>query len=113
EVTDIRSQLRAEFFVSCLDQPVESHVRIASLANDYCQRLAEQGRDVVLLIDSITRLARAANKTITGKGPIATGGLHVRALEFPKSLFASARALAEGGSLTTIATTLVETESSM
>ena len=112
EVTEIRAEIDAEMFASNLDQPVENHLRIARLAIDRCKRLAEQGRDAVLVVDSLTRLTRASNKTIIG-GPIATGGLNVKALEFPKMLFGAARALAEGGSLTTIATALIGTNSQM
>ena len=112
EVTEFQTDVPAEFFASNLDQPFASHIRMANLAIDRCKRLAETGRDVVLVVDSLTRLARAFNKTIAD-GPIAQGGLRIRALEFPKATFGAARAFREGGSLTVIATALVGTSSHM
>ena len=112
EVTEFRDGISAEYFTSNLDQPFANHVRMANLAIGRCKRLAEAGRDVVLVIDSLTRLARAYNKTISN-GPIAQSGLRIRALEFPKSIFGAARAFDEGGSLTVIATALVGTNSQM
>jgi transcription termination factor Rho len=88
-------------------------VRLSRLAVDRCKRLAERGRDVFLLIDSLTRMARAFNKWVGGAGRTMSGGLDIRALDVPKKLFASARAFEEGGSLTIAATALIETGSRM
>lgn len=112
EVTDFKRSVPAEIWASSNDEQVESHVRIADLAIERARRLVESGRDVVLLLDSLTRLARAHN-TMRNSGRTGTGGLDVRALEKPRQLFASARRTEEAGSLTIIASILVETGSRM
>jgi transcription termination factor Rho len=113
EVTEFRRHVRGEVLASSLDRDVEGHVRLSRLAVDRCKRLAERGRDVFLLIDSLTRMARAFNKWVGGAGRTMSGGLDIRALDVPKKLFASARAFEEGGSLTIAATALIETGSRM
>jgi transcription termination factor Rho len=113
EVTEFRRHTRGEVLASSLDRDVEGHVRLSRLVVDRCKRLAERGHDVFLLIDSLTRMARAFNKWVGGAGRTMSGGLDIRALDMPKKLFASARAFEEGGSLTIVATALVETGSRM
>jgi transcription termination factor Rho len=113
EVTDMRRHIQGEVFASSLDQDVESHVRLSRLVIERCKRLVERGYDVLLLIDSLTRMARAFNKRIGNRGRTMTGGLDINALDTPKKLFAAARAFDEGGSLTTLATVLIETGSRM
>jgi transcription termination factor Rho len=112
EVTDFRRSVPAEIWASSNDENVDSHVRIADMAIERAKRLVEVGRDVVLFIDSITRLARAHN-TLKNSGRTGSGGLDVRALEKPRQLFAAARNVEEGGSLTIVASVLVETGSRM
>ena len=112
EVTDFKRSVPAEVWASSNDDPVENHLRVSDLCNERAKRLLEAGKDVVLLIDSLTRLARAHN-TAKNSGRTGTGGLDVRALERPRQLFASARNTEEGGSLTIIASILVETGSRM
>ncbi len=113
EVTEFRRRVRGEVLASSLDREVEGHVRLSRLVVDRCKRLAERGQDVFLLIDSLTRMARAFNKWIGGAGRTMSGGLDIRALDMPKKLFASARAFEEGGSLTIVATALIDTGSRM
>jgi transcription termination factor Rho len=114
EVTDIRRNiLNGQVIASSLDMDVDSHVRLSQLVIDRCKRLAEMGKDVFLLMDSITRLARAFNKWVGSNGPTMTGGVNIKAMDIPKKLFASARAFAEGGSLTIVGTALVDTGSRM
>jgi transcription termination factor Rho len=113
EVTEFRRRTRGEVLASSLDRDVEGHVRLSRLVVDRCKRLAERGQDVFLLIDSLTRMARAFNKWVGGAGRTMSGGLDIRALDMPKKLFASARAFEEGGSLTIVATALIETGSRM
>jgi transcription termination factor Rho len=117
EVTDMRrSIVNGEVIASSLDMDVESHVRLSQLAIDRAKRLAESGQDVFLMLDSITRLARAFNKWVgkSGRGgATGTGGLDIRAMDIPKKLFATARAFQEGGSLTIVGTCLVDTNSRM
>ena len=115
EVTDFQRAVNAEVIASSLDREVESHVRLAQLVVERCRRLAEQGKDVFLLMDSITRLARAFNKyvTSTGQGRTMTGGVDIKAMDIPKKLFATARAFEEGGSLTIVGTALIGTGSRM
>jgi transcription termination factor Rho len=113
EVTEMRRQLSGEVLASSLDRSVTSHVRLSRLTVERCKRLAETGTDVVLLIDSLTRMARAFNKWVGDSGRTMTGGVDVKALDIPKHLFASARAFEEGGSLTIVATALVDTGSRM
>ena len=112
EVTDFKRSVPAEVWASSNDDPVENHIRIADLCIERAKRLVEAGKDVVLLIDSLTRLARAHN-TAKNSGRTGTGGLDVRALEKPRQLFAAARNTEDGGSLTIVASILVETGSRM
>jgi len=112
EVTDFRRSVPAEIWASSNDEQIDNHIRIADLCIERAKRLVEVGRDVVLFLDSITRLARAHN-TQRDSGRTGSGGLDVRALEKPRQLFASARNTEEGGSLTIIASVLVETGSRM
>ncbi len=113
EVTDMRRNVKGEVVASSLDEDVESHVRISQLMIDRCRRLAEMGQDVFLLLDSITRLARAFNKWVGNTGKTMSGGVDIKAMDIPKKLFATARAFEEGGSLTIMGTTLVDTGSRM
>ena len=113
EVTDMRRSIPGEVLASSLDRDVESHVRLSQLVVERCKRLVERGQDVVLLIDSLTRMSRAFNKWVGNNGRTMTGGLDIRALDIPKKLFATARAFEEGGSLTILATALVQTGSRM
>jgi transcription termination factor Rho len=113
EVTDFKRSVKgAEVWASSNDEQVQSHIRIADMAIDRARRLVECGRDVVILLDSLTRLARAHN-TQRNSGRTGSGGLDVRALEKPRQIFASARNTEEAGSLTIIASILVETGSRM
>ncbi len=112
EVTDMRRSVKGDVIASSLDRDVESHVRLAQLVLERAKRLAEMGKDVFLLLDSITRMARAFNKVTRGDRT-ATGGLDIRALDIPKKLFATARLFEEGGSLTIVATALIDTGSRM
>ncbi|HTZ21948.1 MAG TPA: transcription termination factor Rho [Opitutaceae bacterium] len=112
EVTDFRRNVPAEVWASSNDEQVENHIRIAELCIERAKRLVETGRDVVLFLDSLTRLARAHN-TMRNSGRTGSGGLDVRALEKPRQLFASARNTEDGGSLTIVASILVETGSRM
>ncbi len=113
EVTDMRRNVTGEVVASSLDQDVESHVRLSQLVIERCKRLAEMGKDVFLLLDSITRLARAFNKWIGNSGRTMTGGIDVKAMDIPKKLFATARAFEEGGSVTVVGTALIDTGSRM
>lgn len=113
EVTDIKRTVPAEVFASSNDEPIKSHVEIAEIAIERAKRLAETGKDVVVLLDSLTRLARAHNASKGGGGRTMTGGMDIRALEKPRQLFAAARNTEEAGSLTIIASALVETGSRM
>ena len=113
EVTDFRRAVDAEVVASSLDREIESHVRLSQLVVERCRRLAEMGKDVFLLLDSITRLARAFNKHIGNSGKTMTGGVDIKAMDVPKKLFATARAFEGGGSLTIVGTALVETGSRM
>jgi transcription termination factor Rho len=112
EVTDFRRSVPAEIWASSNDEQIESHIRVADQCIERAKRLVEVGRDVVIFVDSITRLARAHN-TLRNSGRTGSGGLDVRALEKPRQLFASARKTEEAGSLTIIASVLVETGSRM
>jgi len=113
EVTDMRRNVDGEVIASSLDQDVESHVRLSQLIVDRCRRLAEMGQDVFLLMDSITRMARAFNKWVGNTGRTMSGGVDIKALDIPKKLFATARGFEEGGSLTIVATALIDTGSRM
>jgi transcription termination factor Rho len=113
EVTDMVRNVKGEVVASSLDQDVESHVRLSQLIVDRCRRLAELGQDVFLLMDSITRLARAFNKWVGNTGRTMSGGVDIKAMDIPKKLFATARAFEEGGSLTVVGTALIDTGSRM
>ncbi len=113
EVTDMRRNVNGEVVASSLDEDVESHVRISQLIVERCKRLAEMGREVFLLMDSITRLARAFNKWVGNTGRTMSGGVDIKAMDIPKKLFATARAFEEGGSLTIVGTALIDTGSRM
>lgn len=113
EVTDFMRTTKGRVFASSNDKSTKSHTRISELALGYVKRRAEMGKDAVLLIDSITRLGRAYNAAQSGGGRTMSGGLDIRALDIPKKIFGSARKIENGGSLTIIATCLVETNSRM
>ena len=112
EVTDLRRSVSAEVVASTFDAPQENHVRVADMVYERAQRLVEQGKNVVVLMDSLTRLARACNALAPG-GRAMSGGLAPGVLQRPKRFFGAARNIEEGGSLTIIATVLVETGSRM
>ncbi len=113
EVTDFKRSVDAEIYASSNDEEITSHIRVAELAIERAKRLVEAGKDVVFLLDSITRLSRAYNSASGKGGRTMTGGLDIRALEKPRQLFSAARNCEEGGSLTIIATALIETGSKM
>ncbi|MEJ2263880.1 MAG: transcription termination factor Rho [Anaerolineales bacterium] len=113
EVTDMDRSVDAEVISSTFDEPVSSHVRVAEMALERAKRLVEVGRDVVILMDSITRLARAYNLVVTPSGRTLSGGIDPSALYPPKRFFGAARNIEEGGSLTIIATCLIDTGSRM
>ncbi|WP_309381557.1 transcription termination factor Rho [Cerasicoccus frondis] len=114
EVTDFKRDLPwAEIYASSNDENIENHIRVAEIAIERAKRQVEVGQDVILLLDSITRLSRAHNSAKGGGGRTMTGGLDIRALEKPRQLFSSARNTEEGGSLTIIASALIETGSRM
>ena len=113
EVTDMDRSVEAEVIASTFDEPVTSHVRVAEMALERAKRLVEGGRDVVILLDSLTRLARAYNLVVNPSGRTLSGGLDPAALYPPKKIFGAARNLEEGGSLTILATCLVDTGSRM
>ena len=113
EVTDISRSIEGEVIASTFDRPADEHIRVASLAIEKAKRLAEAKRDVVILLDSITRLARASNLTVPPSGRTLSGGLDPSGLYFPKRFFGAARNFEEGGSLTIIGTALTDTGSRM
>lgn len=113
EVTDIRRSVKGDVIASTFDQAPENHQKVAEMVLERAQRLVEQKKDVVILLDSITRLARAYNLTVTPTGRTLSGGLDPDALIKPKKFFGAARNIEEGGSLTILATALVETGSRM
>jgi len=113
EVTDMQRNIKGEVVASSLDMDVESHVRLSQIIIERAKRLAEMGQDVFLLLDSITRLARAFNKWVGNTGRTMSGGVDIKAMDIPKKLFATARAFEEGGSLTIVGTALVDTGSRM
>ncbi|MCE5276951.1 MAG: transcription termination factor Rho, partial [Planctomycetaceae bacterium] len=114
EVTDFkRNCLKAEVVASNNDQDVASHIRVAEFSIERAKRMAEFGQDVVVLLDSLTRLGRAYNRGIEGSGRTMSGGVDIRALEIPKRQFGAARRIENGGSLTIMATALIETGSRM
>ena len=113
EVTDMERNVRAEVISSTFDEPATRHVQVADMVIDKARRLVEHRRDVVILLDSITRLARAHNTVAPHSGKILSGGVDSNALHKPKRFFGAARNLEEGGSLTIIGTALIETGSRM
>ncbi len=113
EVTEMQRSVRAEVVASTFDEPATRHVQVAEMVIEKAKRLVEHKRDVVILLDSITRLARAYNTVIPSSGKVLTGGVDANALQKPKRFFGAARNVEEGGSLTIIATALVETGSRM
>jgi transcription termination factor Rho len=113
EVTDFERQVKGEVISSTFDQPAESHVHAAEMVIEKARRMVEAGRDVVILLDSITRLARAYNTLMPSSGKILSGGVEASALQKPKRFFGSARNIEGGGSLTIIGTALIETGSRM
>jgi transcription termination factor Rho len=113
EVTDMERTVQGEVISSTFDEPATRHVQVAEMVMDKAKRLVESGTDVVLLLDSITRLARAYNAVIPASGRVLSGGLDANALQKPKRFFGAARKVEEGGSLTIMATALVDTGSRM
>jgi transcription termination factor Rho len=113
EVTDMERSVKAEVVSSTFDEPAQRHIQVAEMVLDKAKRLVEHKRDVVILLDSITRLARAYNTVVPASGKILSGGLDANALQRPKRFFGAARNIEEGGSLTIIATALIETGSRM
>jgi transcription termination factor Rho len=113
EVTDMQRSVKGEVIASTFDEPAERHVQVAEIVLEKAKRLVEHKRDVVILLDSITRLARAYNTVVPHSGKILSGGVDANALHKPKRFFGAARAVEEGGSLTVIATALVDTGSRM
>mgnify|MGYP001613018593 FL=1 len=113
EVTDMQRSVKGEVISSTFDEPAERHVQVAEIVLEKSKRLVESGKDVVILLDSITRLARAYNTVVPHSGKILSGGVDSNALHKPKRFFGAARAVEEGGSLTIIATSLIDTGSRM
>ncbi|MGZ6070357.1 MAG: transcription termination factor Rho [Myxococcaceae bacterium] len=113
EVTDMRRSIKAEVLASSADRPSGDHLKLAELALERARRMVEAGKDVIILLDSITRLARAFNKEVDSSGRTLTGGVDSRALERPKRIFGAARATEEAGSLTIVGTALIDTGSRM
>ncbi len=113
EVTEMRRMVRGEVVSSTFDEPASRHVQVAEMVIEKAKRLAEHKKDVVILLDSITRLARAYNTVIPSSGKVLTGGVDAHALHRPKRFFGAARNIEEGGSITILATALVETGSKM
>ena len=113
EVTDMKRSVRGEVISSTFDEPADRHVQVANMVLEKAKRLTEHGHDVVILLDSITRLARAHNSVVPHSGKILSGGVDSNALHKPKRFFGAARNIEEGGSLTVVATALIETGSRM
>jgi len=113
EVTDMKRNVDAEVISSTFDEPPERHIQVASMVLEKSKRLVEQKKDIIILLDSITRLARASNAVLPHSGRTLTGGVDATALQKPKRFFGAARNIEEGGSLTIIATALIETGSRM
>ena len=113
EVTDMQRSVKGEVVSSTFDEPAQRHVQVAELVIEKAKRLVEHGRDVVILLDSITRLGRAYNTVVPSSGKVLTGGVDANALQRPKRFFGAARNIEEGGSLTIIATALIDTGSRM
>ena len=113
EVTDMSRSVKGEVISSTFDEPATRHVQVAEMVIEKAKRLAEHKKDVVILLDSITRLARAYNTVVPSSGKVLTGGVDANALQRPKRFFGAARNIEEGGSLTIIATALIDTGSRM
>jgi transcription termination factor Rho len=113
EVTEMQRSVRGEVVASTFDEPAVRHVQVAEMVIEKAKRLVEMGKDVIILLDSITRLARAYNTVIPSSGKVLSGGVDANALQRPKRFFGAARNIEEGGSLTIIATALIETGSRM
>jgi len=113
EVTDMQRSVKGEVISSTFDEPASRHVQVAEMVIEKAKRLVEHGRDVVILLDSITRLGRAYNTVVPSSGKVLTGGVDANALQRPKRFFGAARNIEEGGSLTIIATALIDTGSRM
>jgi transcription termination factor Rho len=113
EVTDMQRSVKGEVVSSTFDEPASRHVQVAEMVIEKAKRLVEHGRDVVILLDSITRLGRAYNTTVPSSGKVLTGGVDANALQRPKRFFGAARNIEEGGSLTIVATALIDTGSRM
>jgi len=113
EVTDMRRSVNAEVVASTFDEPADNHVRVAGIVLEKAKRLVESGHDVVILLDSITRLARAYNTVAPASGKVLSGGVEANALHKPKKFFGAARNIEHGGSLTILATALIDTGSKM
>ena len=113
EVTDMQRSVKAEVIASTFDQPADNHVRVANIVIEKAKRMTESGHDVVILLDSITRLARAYNTVSPSSGKVLSGGVEASALQKPKKFFGAARNIENGGSLTILATALTETGSKM
>ena len=113
EVTDMARSVNAEVIASTFDEPAEKHVKVAGIVHEKAKRLVECGHDVVILLDSITRLARAYNTVQPASGKVLSGGVDANALQKPKRFFGAARNVENGGSLTILATALTETGSKM
>lgn len=113
EVTDMQRSVRAEVIASTFDEPADKHVKVATIALQKAKRLVEVGHDVVILLDSITRLARAHNTVAPSSGKVLSGGVEANAMQKPKQFFGAARKIENGGSLTILATALIDTGSKM
>jgi transcription termination factor Rho len=113
EVTDMQRSVKGEVISSTFDEPATRHVAVSEMVIEKAKRLVEHKRDVVILLDSITRLGRAYNTTVPSSGKVLTGGVDANALQRPKRFFGAARNIEEGGSLTIIATALIDTGSRM
>jgi transcription termination factor Rho len=113
EVTDMERSVRAEVIASTFDEPAEKHVKVSTIALQKAKRLVECGHDVIILLDSITRLARAHNTVAPSSGKVLSGGVEANAMQKPKQFFGAARKIENGGSLTILATALIETGSKM
>lgn len=113
EVTDMQRSVKGEVVSSTFDEPAQRHVQVAEMVIEKAKRLVEHGRDVVILLDSITRLGRAYNTVVPSSGKVLTGGVDANALQRPKRFFGAARNIEEGGSLTIISTALIDTGSRM
>jgi transcription termination factor Rho len=113
EVTDMERSVKGEVISSTFDEPASRHVQVAEIVMEKAKRLVEHKKDVVILLDSITRLARAYNTVVPSSGKVLSGGVDANALEKPKRFFGAARKIEEGGSLTIMATALIDTGSRM